>query len=811
MRRETVSPAAVFDAAVHPADDRVLDELGLEVVARPGMMSPPAAAPGLIAVRRALAENRLAVLLAVERVADRAALEADSIPCEGSGDGVFIEVDGGSGRRGLRIAGPDRALAPDVVLLRERRSRSAGRREPRAMPSAPPSAPPTPVEPLPPPDERWFVLDTQPSPAEATNVLEAITDPITPPRTPLAITGTVGRGGRNNAADVVAVQSRLVELRAADAATLAPERPSGTAAVAETSLPRTIDAIESFQRQMGITVNGTVGLRGNTRTELDRAIPAPTPAEFTAVATELQTITQTVSRGLTIGGAVGATATGNAVEDVRAVQRRLVELGRLPASHTESPPAGATGTIPQGRLTATIAAVRRIQDDVRFFVSRQTIAGTVTPGVVAPGDATAAFLQRVAVYHMALGPARLSLRDHVASGATRSEAGVAFIGTASPSALARSDYEKQGLTAAQAAALQLVSTFEGNFDAINTYDRANVSVGFIQFAGSRGLPPYIALLKARHAAKFRDLLQKFGIDAEFAVSSGAMTGARVVVLDPAGTRVLRGTAAETAIRDDKRLTTALILSGRDRDVQLVQIESAIRGYVRPALETTVAPSTRGGSVRLGDVMRSQKGMAALFDRAIQEGIGGAKRRFERVIQRLVRNAEPRPLPTPPPRPPTAAQLQGREGDILAELERDLQAAADVGTNITRARSSLQTVVRAAGAAGATVAGVTAHPELAAARRAVSAARVGVPDVVNVSATGNVDTQLATTATALAAEEARLAFAPPPPSVADLSTALTASRRALENIAGPFANAPMFLGRIQRIRRSTLDSGLAESA
>lgn len=1123
MHRETVSPAALFDAAVNPGREHMIEDLGLEVVARPGMASPMEASPGLIAVRRG--EQRLGVLLAVERVADRAQLEAEGIPCEGYGDGVFIEVDRGpAGRRGLRIAGPERMLAQDVVLLQEqwptrprprprpaeeteptplatllaavcalhrRRTRTvreeylrsllrpdageppmrddvqraleelerrqaalpAGRdptsarsaiidelaarllaagerrfildperstlellepaerdrylgfswhendfpggprgpneahadrlfaaltrlrperransgdtaavraaefdaamqrrmqdalvavpgergqrlhrdasaayvemrtaaaaegvtlsinnsyrsaaraqasaaragnraavasfsshtlglgidlnmshgalrlaevstrpfsnlvnmykspvhkwvflrgethgwfpyrrepwhweynppgfrerlRRPAAAGTTPtpgaapapatPSIPPTPATPTPAPPAGGS--------SEVTAVAEAITDPIPPSRTPLAITGTVGRGGRNNAADVLAVQNRLVELRAADAATIAPERPSGTAAIPETSLPRTIEAIESFQRQMGIAVKGTVGLRGTSRTELDRAIPVPTQAEFTAVANERQTIGQTVSRGLTIAGAVGATTTGNAVEDVRAIQRRLVELGKLSASHGESPAADATGTVPQSRLTATIAALRSIQNDVRFFLRRRTIAGPLTPGVVSPGDATAAFLERVSVYNMTLGSNRLSLRDHVVSGVTQSETGVAFRGTAAPSALARSVFEGQGLTAGQAAALKLVSTFEGNFDAINTYDRAIVSVGFIQFAGGRGLPPYIALLKARQAAKFRDLLQKFGIDVEFTVSGGAITGARVVVLDPAGARVLRATAAETAIRDDKRLTTALILSGRDRDVQLVQIEAAIRGYVLPALNATVAPSTRGGRVRLGDVMRSQKGMAALFDRAIQEGLGGATRRFERVIQRIVRSAEPQP-PTPPPPPPTAPQLQSREGDILAELERDLQAATDVGANIRRARTSLQTVMRAAGAAGATGASVTAHPELSAARGAVTAARVGVPDVVNVSTSGNVDNQLRTIRATLVAEEGRLAFTPPPASVADLSTALTASQQALENIAGSFATAPMFLGRIQRIRRSTLDSGLAES-
>ena len=35
-------------------------------------------------------------------------------------------------------------------------------------------------------------------------------------------------------------------------------------------------------------------------------------------------------------------------------------------------------------------------------------------------------------------------------------------------------------------------------------------------------------------------------------------------------------------------------------------------------------------------------------------------------------------------------MQRREGDVLAELERDLQAAADVAARVTRARAALQT-------------------------------------------------------------------------------------------------------------------------
>src|SRR5688572_1208843 len=124
MERGNQSPAALFDAAVDPNREHELAEAGLVVVARPGTAPPYNAEPGLFAIRRGLGEGRLAVLVVVERVApSRAVLEAEGIPCEGFGDGVFIEVDGATGsRRGLKIAGPERVMARDVVMLRERPS-----------------------------------------------------------------------------------------------------------------------------------------------------------------------------------------------------------------------------------------------------------------------------------------------------------------------------------------------------------------------------------------------------------------------------------------------------------------------------------------------------------------------------------------------------------------------------------------------------------------------------------------------------------------------------------------------------------------
>ena len=787
MRRANLSsPSDLFDAAVHRDRADELAALGIEVVARPGEPVPRDPEGDLVAIRRALGENRLAIMSEVDRIVEgRRALQADGIACERCGDGIFAEIAEGRGhRKALRIAGLDGLIVRDTLILRNRRP-------PPDQPAADPM----------PPD----LLGAFGTPAD---IVEAITDPIAAPWTPLAITASVGRGGRNNAPDVKAVQDRLVELRALAANDAATERPPATGPVADAALAQTIEAIERFQRGAGIPADGLVDVRSPTRTELDQAIVPPGTAELAAVTTARSTIGQSINRGLSIKGPVGATSSGNAPDDVRAVQRRLVDLGKLAASHSETPAPAATGTVPPANLRATIAAIRSLQPDVEYWTSKGTITGASTPGLVNPGDATAALLDRISVYTMTAGTTRISFRDHVVSGNTRSDAGVMFVGTASPSALALADYRAVGLSAAQAAALKQVSTHEGNFDAINTYDRALVSAGFIQFAGSRGLPRYLALLKARQAAKFRDLLQRFGIDVEFTVNRGAIESARLVVVDPDGKRVLRATAAEAAVRDDKRLTTALIVSGRDRDVQLIQLEAAVRDYVLPILNASVS---WGGGRRaaLKDLCRSQKGIAALFDRCIQEGLAAARRRFERVVQRLVAAAAP-PNPARPVPPPSLSDLQRREGDILAELERDLQAAADVANRIARARTLLSRLIRDARAAAATPAGILARPELADVRQAVREARAGVPSIVNVTTPSGatVDAAIGAMTTALTAEETRLAMTPAPASLDALGTSLAASRQALATAGAPVSTAPMFLARIQRIRRSTLDAGLA---
>jgi len=623
-------------------------------------------------------------------------------------------------------------------------------------------------------------------PADDTPVdnIEAARDPIVPVRTPLVLRGRVGRGGTNDATEVLAVQRALIAVRRLSAPDANAERPTGTGPVPDARLTRTIEAIERLQRDVGRRVDGRIDPRGTTLRNLNSVIPTPTPAERTAMAARRAAIALTQATGATITGAVGRTSRGNAVADVRTVQRRLVEVGALDSAHGESPAAGATERVRSASLPRTIVAIRRFQREVRRWRSRRTIAGRITPRVVAPGDATLALLGRITRYTITVGSTTLSLRDYVDSRHTRDVGGVSFRGTARPSAIPVRDYLALGLTAPQAAALRWVSRHEGNFDAINTYDRARVSVGFIQFAGGRGLPPYLALLKSRHPRTFRERLGRFGIDVEFDVVGGDVNQARVVVVDPATGSVRRGSEAEAVARDDKRLTAVLILSGRDPTVQRAQIEAATRNYVLEALAKRARIG--GRRVRLERLIHSERGLAMLFDRAIQEGTGRGPQRFRRVAEARAREGPPGTMPT--------------EQAILAGVVDDLEAAAGVFTQSAAARAALATLDAEARDSDATVAGLLSLAALTDARSAVANAIQHLGNTVSLDAA-----LLRSIRTSLTSAQSKLRFSPPPGSLATLRTEISASSSLLSHGGEPLKNAPAFKRRIDRIVGSSLRS------
>jgi peptidoglycan endopeptidase LytF len=167
-------------------------------------------------------------------------------------------------------------------------------------------------------------------------------------------------------------------------------------------------------------------------------------------------------------------------------------------------------------------------------------------------------------------------------------------------------------------ALRYVSEHEGGFDAINTWDSARFSWGFIQFAGGRGLPLVLGHMKARNPDLFRKVLGSYGVD----VLPDEDGRPQPIYVQARTGRVLRGKAAEQAYGDDPLTIAAFIRAARLPEVKQLQVEAAIRHYAGPALKVTYL------GIPISRILRSPKSLAMLIDRKVHEGNVG---RFSRAM------------------------------------------------------------------------------------------------------------------------------------------------------------------------------------
>jgi hypothetical protein len=177
--------------------------------------------------------------------------------------------------------------------------------------------------------------------------------------------------------------------------------------------------------------------------------------------------------------------------------------------------------------------------------------------------------------------------------------------------------ELAGCDLSRSRVLKAVSQLEGGFDSVNTYDTGFVSVGFIQFAslkeGAGSLGAVLALYKGSDPQGFNSDFHRFGVDV---TSDGTLD-----VIDPSTGLEVSGCDANTKIIDDKRLIAVFQRAGQKSDAFCAtQLKAAIAQYY--PCDDKLCFSTTDGLVfngRVGDVIRSEAGMATLFDRKVNTG------------------------------------------------------------------------------------------------------------------------------------------------------------------------------------------------
>jgi len=173
-----------------------------------------------------------------------------------------------------------------------------------------------------------------------------------------------------------------------------------------------------------------------------------------------------------------------------------------------------------------------------------------------------------------------------------------------------------GFTPSEQRIAREVSRLEGGFESINTYDTGYVSVGFIQFItgenGRGSLAEVLARMKRDDPAAFARDFHAYGIDVDSVPT--------LVVVDPDTGEERVGAAAVMAVIRDRRLTAVFQRAGRHSQAfRLAQIRVAKERYWPANDRFTVTVGGRTLTGRVGDVIRSEAGMATLFDRKINRG------------------------------------------------------------------------------------------------------------------------------------------------------------------------------------------------
>lgn len=327
----------------------------------------------------------------------------------------------------------------------------------------------------------------------------------------------------------------------------------------------------------------------------------------------------------------------NRQADVEKVQRRFVQLDYMNSV------AGLS------QIQATISAIERFQqrNKIDWWAGKSSLIGAsgYASGLINPNDVTYKLLREHTKYDITYKDHRGNLEKVSFSNFVRSNFsvypyGISYSGTVIHD-IPASYYESVGLSKQLAEALEFVSKNEGKFDAINSYDKAAFSFGFIQFAGQTGggtFPHMMALIKDRNPSLFEEAFGRFGIDVEYTYRNDKYDPAKMVVFTPDGKRY-EGTDAEKYIRADKILHGIFVRAGQNIEVAKLQVLAAVQEYVKPALRARISLNANGVVVNrepVTDFINSAGGITVLIDLAVNQGLTGALRIFAPAIEQVAR-------------------------------------------------------------------------------------------------------------------------------------------------------------------------------
>ncbi len=181
----------------------------------------------------------------------------------------------------------------------------------------------------------------------------------------------------------------------------------------------------------------------------------------------------------------------------------------------------------------------------------------------------------------------------------------------------RTLFESAGFSPSEQRVARAVSRLEGGFESVNTYDTGYISIGFIQFAsleqGRGSLMAVMAREKSERPADFERDFRRYGVD--------LAPDNTLIVVDPGSGAELQSAQAVLKVIEDKRFAAVFQRAGRHSlAFRVAQIQVAKSRYW--PLDDRFSVMLEDGTLlqgKVSDVIRSEAGIATLFDRKVNRG------------------------------------------------------------------------------------------------------------------------------------------------------------------------------------------------
>ena len=271
----------------------------------------------------------------------------------------------------------------------------------------------------------------------------------------------------------------------------------------------------------------------------------------------------------------------------------------------------------------------------------------------------------------------VKLADNVVSYATVSGSGVDtdVVETRAEKNAAREQVSRQmqdaELGASNTRILRAVSGFEGGFSTVNTYDRARVTWGFMQWTGGNAsdLTQTMGIIKNRHPEAFSEQFEQYGID---------VVGNKLAILGrdgkpmQSGGRPVSGDRAAEVIRDDPKLAAVMEHAGRNPEIQRGQMEAAVQIEITSALNKTVTlqQGKHPISLPIGSALSSEYAVGLLANTWVHSGCGAAQGAVQKALQAFVKSHPYEPDRAGFDAQAWAAQAEAAIVPFLAAMDKD---------------------------------------------------------------------------------------------------------------------------------------------